>query len=396
MIRRRGTTSENYRYSLEIAKSLYVYGFILSSTLILTNVKLGIIEELGFNLSPIYFWFITGGLLFTIAYLPSHIKVDVITCFTFFIIIYFGLTQIFLHPPFSLYLIVIISFYYMIATRILCSKTPSSKLRKIAIIFVYSSTILVLIETVIRIEGISLIEGLSALVLGDSLFYKFKTNSIMFPDSNYTAFLLLSIIPLSNAVLTKLSRLFFLSLQSVLIIMTFSRSAIVAFFLVVVLSLIMYKIKFKSIIFVFIFFFVVVLSIYPMLVNNVLYYFGFVNDASFTVKMGTFLNAYKFHEKTDFINFLTGIGFGNSPEYLSIGGHSFFITYLIETGILGVTLMYIYITLLYTNGSKNTLYLILLLLITGASFVSHFIPYFFVIYNLLYYIEKNDKTVVAY
>ena len=97
-----------------------------------------------------------------------------------------------------------------------------------------------------------------------------------------------------------------------------------------------------------------------MLVNNVLYYFGFVNDASFTVKMGTFLNAYKFHEKTDFINFLTGIGFGNSPEYLSIGGHSFFITYLIETGILGVTLMYIYITLLYTNGSKNTLYLILL------------------------------------
>ncbi|HPH11881.1 MAG TPA: hypothetical protein PKW59_13575, partial [Thermotogota bacterium] len=79
-----------------------------------------------------------------------------------------------------------------------------------------------------------------------------------------------------------------------------------------------------------------------MLVNNVLYYFGFVNDASFTVKMGTFLNAYKFHEKTDFINFLTGIGFGNSPEYLSIGGHSFFITYLIETGILGDLNVYIY------------------------------------------------------
>jgi len=131
-------------------------------------------------------------------------------------------------------------------------------------------------------------------------------------------------------------------------------------------------------------------SYYILNINLIEY---FLTDGSFLTKIDILRNTVLFVNNANFSEFLFGIGFGNAQEYIGIWAHNYFVTYFIETGVIGLILNIIMLVKLLSMGKYENRYLLLFLAITGLSFVPYTLTYFFVANAIIIVLENRKKRV---
>lgn len=169
----------------------------------------------------------------------------------------------------------------------------------------------------------------------DKWFYLYKFNSLMFSDSNDTALVLIVLLfivlllPRNYFYLSK-NKIYFI--LSFLILLTFSRAA----YLVTVLGYLNYKMTSLSRVNKLILRSLLVISV----ISAISFIYSFLSsDDSFAVRLDIITSIWDWQSKSDFAKFLIGVGPGQGEETLGIYTHIFYLTYILELGLLGLILI---------------------------------------------------------
>lgn len=203
-----------------------------------------------------------------------------------------------------------------------------------------------------------------------TFFYKYKMNTIMFTDTNDVGFLIL--LTMGFIIYLKASKIlkipFYIQLLFfVLLILSFSRAAIVAylitFFIFNIYNKLNYAWRFIA---------------NAVIVIGVVYLFAlFLHDGSFLTKIEILQESYTYLLNADFSDLLFGIGYAQSETVLGIYGHNYIVLYLVEFGLVGLFLFTAMLVTIYIQTKYNAKYLICPYLIAGLSFAPYILPYFF-------------------
>lgn len=219
-------------------------------------------------------------------------------------------------------------------------------------------------------------------------FYDFKWGLFYF-DSNFSALIILLFIMFS--VFLKVNKIYDIGLIRFLILIfllitTFSRAAIFAFFL----SYILLRYTKKIILYLAIVFGLAFIYLFYKMVSIYLSGESFVEiDGSFNSKFYLISVAIDNYAELPLINKFFGIGMANFP-YFSDGifAHNMLITLFYEFGYFGILFFIIYICLSYKMIGKDILYILIPFFIAGFSLFSAFMPFFFILLACMY-VEKN-------
>ncbi|WP_046874077.1 hypothetical protein [Vibrio diabolicus] len=363
-----------------------------------SNIKLGTLWLFfsGFYLtqltpiSPVYiaFFFFTG-LIAMNALLNKVIYLNVGVLITIPMVVY--LTFGFLNAEFNIVTNFIISLLSAFITYNLFNKKYMNSRLVLLSFFLYA--VLFNFDGVWRLLNPEL-DNLDKLVSLGVGFQIYKYNSVMYSDSNFVglqnAFILTSFIYLikNNDVFTtgrnKIISNIIVLLMLVSLCLTFSRSAILGFFIFLVFLFFRGKklLKFAFILFL------------PLLFLAVAIEFNhfFSNDISFRSKFIIFDLTYNHLMSTSLYNVFFGVGLGNAVNYIGMGAHSLALTLLIELGILGLFFFSVYIFYLALVFKYDFNIVVLPFVIISFSLGSTAIPYFFVVTIFLVLVRRNKVS----
>ncbi len=195
----------------------------------------------------------------------------------------------------------------------------------------------------------------------DKWFYLYKFNSLMFSDSNDTALVLIVLLftlmslPDKYFYFNKVKFYFFIS---GLLFFTFSRAA----YLVTILGILKHKFDSfspgtKLII--------RILAFLSIIISASFIYTVLLSDDSFAVRLDIISLVFDFQNNANLSTLLIGIGPGQSESALGIYTHIFYLTYIIELGILGLVMVLVFFfSYMHKYGST----ILFPVLIVGLSF----------------------------
>jgi hypothetical protein len=203
---------------------------------------------------------------------------------------------------------------------------------------------------------------------GETTFYAYKLNSLMYPDSNFVGLFIVVLFFLACYVsqydqdswALKESALFILAL------LTLSRGTIATILIVYVL----WRLRRCRV------FYIVVVAMVAMGVYAAIQIATL--DQSFAVR---FLVAQLYLEHlttADWNLVLFGVGFGRTADYIGIGGHNVFVTLLMESGVVGLFLMLGFWGYLVKFSRYAALIVLTPFLINSQTLMSHAAPYLYV------------------
>ena len=173
----------------------------------------------------------------------------------------------------------------------------------------------------------------------------------------------------------------------ILLIFTFSRAAIIAS----LFSFFFYITTGKYFKHLAIILLCVIVYISMVLINVYLGGENFANiDGSFNSKFHIISVAYDIYNNLPFILKLTGIGLANFVNYGGIFAHNIVVTLIFEFGYIGIALFILYISYLYLKTKGDLMYLLLPVLVCGASLFSAYFAFFFILASLTL-IETNEN-----
>jgi hypothetical protein len=113
------------------------------------------------------------------------------------------------------------------------------------------------------------------------------------------------------------------------------------------------------------------------------------SDSSFQSKFHILNLFLDFIKTSNIIDFLFGIGFGNTVSYLGIGAHNFIVAHFVESGLIGFLLLVTFYTSIIFISKNKILIVLLPFLLTGMSLAGHAIPYLYTIFVLIILLEKH-------
>ena len=280
---------------------------------------------------------------------------------------------------------------YLIIFSVVIKQTDKEILYKIESFFLKLFVIIFFIESYIRFFYPQLgINDHSLYNLSEefniSEFYYFKYGSIMFYDSNYTGLAVLSIFTYTLISKKNLyTIIYFLILLS-----TFSRSAIICAILVYIFNLIpdLNRITLNQIIKGLIFL-LIIITFFIFGVSDFI-----TNDSSYLTKLNIFENFKNKFLNYSLIEFLFGFGYTDGGFMYSPNpkayAHAFFPLILGQIGFLGSLIYFFTLLYVFLNGVRLKYYLwIISFLITGFSLSDPFEPYFFI--PMILFIGINRK-----
>lgn len=376
-----------YRYNQKKikVKSLLLTFFVVLSSFYLTSIKVPNLGAMSF--SPVYFWGILGTSLFAVISSAFGWKIFDSKLLIFYVcLFYYSVPQILNNGASNMIINTVFSYLYFLIVLYLSKTTELKILHKVILIFLSSSILLLIIESFLRIKEFNtLYFKILAMISGNNDFYSSKTDSIMFADSNSTAFLSGTIL-LLLVYLRQFKTALLKYALLIISILTFSRSAILAL-VVTYIMLLINKMKILSIVSLL----VMIPTSYVLLSKN--YFDYFLNDASFSTKIDIIRNTVLYINNANVSDFLFGVGFGNAQEYISIWAHNYFVTYFIETGVIGLILNIIMLVKLLSMSKYENRYLLLFLAITGLSFVPYTMTFFFVANAIIIVLENRKKII---
>lgn len=114
-----------------------------------------------------------------------------------------------------------------------------------------------------------------------------------------------------------------------------------------------------------------------------------ISDGSFMSKIYIVDQTWSFLKSTSLTNVLFGIGFGNTFQYLGIGAHNFVITYLLESGLIGLTFIFLLWWKILRYTKFRAAVIMVPFLVNGMSLASHAIPYLYCVFAIVYTLEKK-------
>ncbi|MDA1777446.1 hypothetical protein PDL16_10050 [Bacillus cereus group sp. BY9-3LC] len=333
--------------------------------------------------SPIYLFFflsLIGVFLYSLKNQELHF--NHLTGLTLILLGYLIITQIMINEDKTNAIYnVIISLIYFILTFASIHKLETEKIIKISKSFINVSILLLIVEAIWRISHPWYPTTLWYMTQVDSSFYKYKMNSIMYQDSNFVGIFIISLfffcvyLKLNHAITLRWQMIVLASLCG----LTFSRAAIITLVAFYILLGIRSK-AMKGL----------------MILLSMLFGFVFLinyidDDISFLSKLDIIDRTITFMKHASISEIAIGIGFGNAFKYLQIGAHNFIVTYLIESGVIGLFLL----LLLWWKILRSTKFkagiIMIPFLVSGMSLAGHAITYLYCIFAIIYILEKRKE-----
>ncbi|MDW2402515.1 hypothetical protein R7042_09915 [Vibrio sp. 1262-1] len=224
------------------------------------------------------------------------------------------------------------------------------------------------------------IERLAELGIG---FQIYKLNTFMYMDSNFVglqAIAVLSFYCWLSYASVKMSRIL-LALLLIATFLTFSRAAILSSIVVLAITY-LYKRNLSNI----------TINIVMILFGGVfgtIVLYKFATDVSFISKFHIVQVTAEYLNEYDLTTLTFGVGIGNAKEYLGIGAHNLFVTFLVETGILGLLIFLSLLFYWFAVLKRGWLILVFPFLLTSMSLGTTAIPYLFTIVTIAILIKRN-------
>jgi len=223
---------------------------------------------------------------------------------------------------------------------------------------------------------------LDALGIG---FHIYKFNSFMYIDSNFVGlqavFVLSVFLWANNFYKQKLNKLI-LILAFISILLTISRAAYLGAFLALFLYYIQDS-KIKQ------YFSILLMFLLLFVVSNMLSFME--NDVSFESKFIILEKTAVYLNSVDIFSLFFGVGAGKAETVLGIGAHNLLVSLIVETGILGVILFFIYIFYFFLKITYGRVLLIAPFIIVSMSLSTLAMPYFFSLLALVSSILSKAK-----
>ncbi|OTA19173.1 hypothetical protein Xbed_02570 [Xenorhabdus beddingii] len=229
------------------------------------------------------------------------------------------------------------------------------------------------------------LEKLESLEIG---FQIYKGNSIMYSDSNYVglqAVLFISVYAYlfkekTFNVNRKIIYYTILILLLSSIILSFSRSATIGMCTFLFFHLLEKTNKL----------FFLVASILASTITIVFFSNHFSNDISYNSKFHILSITYDYLHHADIYRMLFGVGFGNAANVIGIGTHNLFITFLIESGLIGLMLFFL-ILIYFLKKLKYDFFIVVFpFILSSMSLGTTALPYFFT-FICLCILKKHKK-----
>jgi hypothetical protein len=225
-------------------------------------------------------------------------------------------------------------------------------------------------------------------------FYKYKFYSFMFFDTNFAGLMILVLYFFCkyleiyyNIKLSAYKKVLF-----VLCFLTWSRAAILSLLLSLLLF---YNIK-KNSKFWRIVFSRIMLTLCA--VGIVVYYFYSIlyeSDGSLRTKFKLFEQFANLLNSNTAYNVLTGYGMGKSSLYLGIYPHNFFLLYLLDIGIIGLSIEILYLLYITTKLRMKGFFVVIPYLIAAQSATATSVHYLYVVLGLMFLLQRHKTYIIG-
>lgn len=310
------------------------------------------------EISPIYIGLIIFSLL-TIIYIgiKQRVYLSVELVMALGLVSYFLFEQLLIKGDIATFIEVVVSFIcFIVALQVFSLNLENYDQMKTMIFwFMRLTLVLFTIEATIRLLHPDYSAYNALLNQGDS-FYMYKSNSILFQDSNFvgTELLIIFFTALYFLKKFKLPLTKYLICFFVLILLTFSRAIWVA--VLIGLYLFGFKYNIKK----------VFLTLFFVFISFVSYEMFIVNDASFQSKWEIIDKFIEFFKNSNVETKLFGVGFGNTFNYLGIGAHNIVVSFVMDSGLVGFILFVLFLSVIMLKYRK-TMIVLIPFLISGMS-----------------------------
>ncbi|WP_446470093.1 O-antigen ligase family protein [Xenorhabdus stockiae] len=350
------------------------YFWLLGSSLYFTQIT---------QFSPVYFVAI---ILLSTIFLRSILNKNlIINKLSFYFLLTTTLSLLlFLNSPSNMVINIIISLLSPIFIYTFFNKKTISK-KTIISIFIILSFIFIC-DGLWRITNPNLEnkEALDNLNLG---YLVYKTNSLMYRDSNFLGIHIIIILSsflflfkdkkIKKTIFFTIVSLFLLSL-----ILTFSRASLISAIIGIYFYINRNRKK------------LLLISTPIMIASTILFFIDkFSNDISFNSKFYIIHTAISKMEHLSLYNIFFGYGLGNSVDAIGIGAHNLILTILLEMGLIFFVLFVIYMVFLIKKFKIHFLYLILPFIISSLSLSGTSLPYFFTYITLCLLVHDHKINI---
>ncbi|BEG34537.1 hypothetical protein VET10_17770 [Escherichia coli] len=86
---------------------------------------------------------------------------------------------------------------------------------------------------------------------------------------------------------------------------------------------------------------------------------------------------------------LLGVGLGNAVDVIGMGAHNLFLTFLIETGMIGLFLFLVLLCIMCIYLKEDAIVIVLPFLIASMSLGTTAIPYFLPLLGYVFFLKEN-------
>lgn len=335
---------------------------------------------------PVYITMIIGILGYFFIEMKSikDIKLDSLSIFTLIWVVYMSISFIFIRGDIGTTFNSIISvFMYFIGIQYLSRKNEKFIL-KTSKDFINISIILLITECIIRMMNPR---------LDKTSIYRYKFNSIMYEDSNYVGIFIICLF-FYTIYLSRYKKEDYTKQRIILFVLcclTMSRAAILSTLVTLIGIKILdifnkitekYTKKQKTQM-------ICIISII-FIVIGILGISILLKDGSFRSKFYIIEHAIKHLKDSSLTQFLFGVGFGKTYDYIGIGAHNILVAYILESGLIGLILFMIFNIMIAIQTKGKALIVMIPFLTAGMSLAGFTLPFLYIIYSMIYTLE-NEK-----
>lgn len=330
-------------------------------------------------ISPVYISYVLSVfILIEYCLTKRKIHINLITAIAIVLMIYIGVTQLVIMTNTNHSVInVLFSLSFIVFGMIGLETIEREKVINLAIKFINLSIPLLVFEAAYRWMN-PIVEENN--ILTGRTYYQYKYNSIMFDDSNYVSIFLLSMFFLStylskycNASLKKQKLILF-----VLTLATLSKAAaasLLIFFVLFDLNISRMK---KILI-------IILAAIYGLseYINLILW------DGSLMGKLNIFISMIEYLKRASIVRILFGVGFGQTSKVIYLGGHNLFVTYIVESGVVG-TILLVVLWIEFLRFTKYKVGIVMApIFLAAMSLIGHAIPFVYCTFVIIYMLEHK-------
>lgn len=346
------------------------------------------------HLSPFYFGFTISILYFFICLINNNKlnKKNSILIFSLISIIFvYDLINIIITDTYDWFFIILISYVInyvgLFLSTIISNSVQNKKVIIKSLIVFFSLSILVgIADAVYRFKSFSVTQ----LVLMS--FYDFKSDSIMFDDSNWAGFIFM--IAFSFYIYVR-DKKFYRNwliglLLFVLVLLSLSRAAIVSSVLIIVYSRYI-RMRKRTRLFLDSFIVITIFVLIPLVINL------FMKDGSFGTKI-KILTGFKYYlSNASITQLFFGNGTGAASNDLSLlgncgfSGHLYVIIKVLDMGFIGLFLDVLLFSVLTIITKREFLYLLIPFIICGLSMCPTNLCFFYILTGVLVTISQSKR-----